>query len=64
MIVNIVEGLVGDVAVADHHGGQARFSGGVADIDYVLAPDGGLVVGEGDRRTMVLAGELDDVCGR
>ena len=64
MIVNVVEGLVGDVAVADHYGGHACFGGGVANIDYVLAPDGGLVVGEGNRGAAVFAGERRNVFGR
>src|SRR5882762_3492258 len=48
VIVNVVKGLVSDVAIGDHHRFQAIFPGLFADIDNVFAPDGRLVVRERD----------------
>ena len=48
VIVNVVEGIVGDVTVRDHHRLQAIFPGLSADVDDVFAPDGRLVIREGE----------------
>ncbi len=54
VVVDVEEGLPGDVAVGDHHQVQALGPGRLGDVHHVLAPDGGLVVGAGDRRAAVL----------
>src|SRR5579862_657380 len=64
VIVDIVESIPRDVAVADHHGSQAVLFGSPADVHDVFAPNGGLVVGEGDGRTAVMQRELWQVFGR
>jgi hypothetical protein len=61
VVVDVVESFVGDVAVGDHDGFQAVLFRGLADIDDVLAPNGGLVVGEGDGVAAVLQGEQRNV---
>ena len=48
VIVNVVKGFAGNIAVSDHDGSQSVRFGGFANVDDVLAPDGGFVVGEGD----------------
>ncbi len=48
VIVNVVERVVCDVTIGDHHRFQAIFPGLFADVDNVFAPDGRLVVGERD----------------
>lgn len=64
VVVDVVESFAGDVAVGDHDGFQAVKFGGFANVDDVFAPDGGLVVGEGDGVAPVLEGKLGDVFGR
>src|SRR5207302_2273269 len=64
MVVDIMEGLARDVAVADHHRSQASFPGGTTDVHDVFAPDGRLVVGKGDRGTAVMQRELRHILGR
>src|SRR2546422_4534400 len=64
VVVDFVEGVVGDVAIGNHHCVQAVLFGRLADVDHVLAPNGGLVVGEGQRGTSVFEGEQHDVFGR
>ena len=54
MVVDVVKRFMSDIAVRDHHGVQAVLAGGVADVDDVLAPDGRLVVGEGEMRRVTL----------
>src|SRR6266849_4050740 len=54
MIVNVVEGVIRDVSVRDHHGLQSIFLRFLANVDDVLAPDRRLVVCERDRFTAVL----------
>ena len=48
MIVNVMEGVVGDVAIGDHDRFEAQFPGLFANVDDVFAPDGRLVIGERD----------------
>ena len=64
VVVDVVEGFARDVAVGDHHSFDAVFFRGAANVDDVFAPDGRLVVGEGDRRAAVADGEHNDVFGR
>ena len=64
MVVNIVKGFASDVAVGDHHRSQRHALGGAANVDDVFAPDGGLVIGEGDGRAAVMQGEQRHVFGR
>jgi len=64
MVVDVVEGFAGDVAVGDHDGFEAVGLGGLADVDDVFAPDGGFVVGEGDGSAAVFFGEQRNVFGR
>jgi len=64
VVVDVVEGFTGDVAVGDHDGFQAVELGGFADINDVFAPDGGFVVGEGDGIAAVLQGEERNLIGR
>jgi hypothetical protein len=64
VVVDVVEGFAGDVAVGDHDGFEAVELGGFADIDDVFAPDGGFVVGEGDGIAAVLQGEERNLFGR
>jgi hypothetical protein len=52
--IDIPEGFMRDVAVGDHDGFEAVRLGGAADVNDVLAPDGGLVVGEGEGVAAVL----------
>src|SRR5580700_18220 len=63
MIVDVVEGFVGDVAVSDHDGFEASGFGGFADVDDVLTPDGGFVVSEGDGIAAVFFCENRNVFG-
>ena len=64
VIVNVVEGFVGDVAIGDHHCFQAIFPGFFADVDNIFAPDGRLVVGEGKRLATVLQRQLRHIFRR
>jgi len=64
VVVDVVEGFAGDVAVGDHDGFEAVRLGGFADVNDVLAPDGGLVVGEGDGIAAVLQGEEGNLLRR
>ena len=64
VVVDVVEGFAGDVAVGDHDGFEAVELGGFADINDVFAPDGGFVVGEGDGIAAVLQGEKRHLFGR
>ena len=64
VVVDVVEGFAGDVAVGDHDGFEAVELGGFADVNDVFAPDGGFVVGEGDGITAVLQGEKRNLFGR
>src|SRR2546427_7442714 len=48
VVVNVVEGVVGNVTVRDHHRLQAIFPRLSADVDDVFAPDGRLVIREGE----------------
>ena len=64
VVVDVVEGFAGDVAVADHDGFQAERLRGFADVDEVFAPNGGFVISEGKRVAAVLAGENRDIFGR
>ncbi len=57
VVVDVVEGFAGDIAVGDHDGFEAMGLGGFADVNNVFAPDGGFVVGEGDGIAAVLQGE-------
>ncbi len=57
VVVDVVEGVVGDVAVGDHDGLEAVKFGGFANVDNVFAPDGGFVVGEGDGVAAVFLGK-------
>ena len=64
VLVDIEEGLAGDVAVGDHHiveSGGMRFA---RDVDDVLAPDRRLVIGEREVRDAALEGEFNDIAGR
>src|SRR5271157_753895 len=64
VIVNVVEGFAGDVAVGDHDGFEAVEFGGFADVNDVFAPDGGFVVGEGDGMAAMPEGEEGNFFGR
>ena len=64
MVIDIVEGLARYIAVGDHHRADPRFTGGVADIDNVFAPDRRLVISERDRRAAVADRQRDDVFRR
>src|ERR1700690_4147368 len=64
VVVDIVESVVGDVAVGDHDGLQAVGFGGFADINDVFAPDGGLVVGEGDGIAAIFERKTGYIFGR
>ena len=64
VVINVVERFVGDVAVCDHHSVQPVFLGRLADVDHILAPDGGLVVREGERRAAILEGQERNIFGR
>src|SRR5712671_816958 len=46
VIVDVVEGFTSDVAVGNHYPFQSILFRGLADVDYVFAPDGWLVVGK------------------
>jgi hypothetical protein len=46
VVVNVVKGLAGDVAVRNHDGLQTERPGGFANVDDIFAPDRGLVVSE------------------
>src|SRR5438445_1049738 len=63
IIVDIVEGLARDVAVADHHSSQTSFPGGAANVHDVFAPNRRLVIGKRDRRTAVTQRELRHIFG-
>jgi len=63
VIVNVVKGLVSDVAIGDHHRFQAIFPGLFADVDNVFAPDGRLVVGERDGLATVFQGQKRHIFG-
>src|SRR6267142_4289127 len=56
VIVDVVEGFASDVTVRNHHPFQSILFRGLADVDYVFAPDGWLVVGECQRVAAVLQG--------
>lgn len=64
VVVNIVERFAGDVAVGDHDGAKAVFPGEGGDVDDVFAPDGGLIVGEGDGGTGIGECQGDNILGR
>ena len=64
VIINIMEGFAGDVAVRNHDALKAVGCGGGADIDDVLAPDGRLVVGEGEGIAALLEGEQRNILRR
>jgi len=63
VVVDVVEGFAGDVAVGDHDGFEAVKLGGFADVNDVFAPDGGFVVGEGDGTAAVLQSEERNLFG-
>src|SRR5208337_3322166 len=63
VVVDVVEGFAGDVAVGDHDGSKAVGLSGFADVNNVFAPDGGFVVGEGDGIAAVLQGEERNLFG-
>ena len=54
VVVDVEESLAGDVTVGDHHGVEALGVGRPSDVHHVLAPDGGLVVGESHAGAAVL----------
>src|SRR5256885_5881775 len=64
VLVNIAECFASDVAVGDHDGFEAVFSGGSTNIDDVFAPDGRLVVGERQGVATILARQAGNVFGR
>src|SRR6266850_1867912 len=64
MIVNIVEGVIGDVSVRDHHGLQSIFLRFLTNVDNVLAPDRRLVVGKRNRFTAVLQSQQRHILRR
>ena len=64
VVVDIVKGFAGDVAICDHDGFQAVGPGGFADVDDVLTPDRGFIVGEGDGVAAIFEGESGDVFGK
>src|SRR5258708_33595188 len=57
VVVNVVEGVVGDVTVGDHHGLQTVLSSCLANVDDVFAPDGRFVVGERDGVAAIFQGQ-------
>src|SRR6516164_114803 len=64
MLVNILKSLVSNVAVCNHDGFDAKWFGGPANIDDVLAPDSWFVVSESKRFASVAQGEFRNVLGR
>lgn len=63
VVVDVVEGFAGDVAVGDHDAFEAVELGGFADVNDVFAPDGGFVVSEGDGIAAVLQSEKRHLFG-
>jgi hypothetical protein len=64
VIVDVVEGFAGDVAVANHDGFQAERLSGFANVDDVLAPNCGFVVGERQRGAIILSGKKGNIFRR
>ena len=64
VLVDIEEGLAGDVSVGDHDGVESGAVGGLGDVDDELRPDGGLVVSKGDGGRAALDGKIDDLLRR
>ncbi len=64
VIVDVVEGFAGDVAVGDHDGFQAEGTSCFADVDHIFPPDGGFVIGEGERGAFVSASKEGNFFGR
>jgi hypothetical protein len=60
VLVDFEEGFALDVAVGDHDGVETAVMGFAGDVDDVLAPDGRLVVGEGQRGCAVFFREVND----
>ena len=64
VVIDIVKGFPGDIAICDHDGFQAVGPGGFADVADVFAPDRGFIVGEGNGVAAIFEGESGDVLGR